>query len=194
MNNRPTTHLDVFEAALLTELKSAVSDAATAAPEGGPAPLGQPHLRQRKRWYIPIAAAAAAALAIALLVPGLGPTPAYAVSGRDNGEVSVRVTRLEGADGLEQALREHGIPADITYLPPGKKCASGRYTALDTPGLSLTIGADMFEVTIPPNAVGKDDTFVLSASVVPFPNGFRAAVDFDIAHGEVAPCQITNAP
>lgn len=190
MNHRSTTHLDAFESALLTELKSVVSEPATAAPQGRSAPPGRTQLRYRKRWYTPIAVTAA--LAVALLTPGLRPTPAYAVSGRNSGEVTVRVTRLEGSHGLEQALREHGIPADITYLPAGKKCASGRYTAVHT-GLTLSVGMDMFEVTIPPNAVGKDDTFVLSAAVIPIPNGFRAMVDYDIAHGAVAPCHIVDA-
>ena len=72
------------------------------------------------------AVAAAAALAIAVLVPGLGPRPAYAVTGRNNGEVIVHVTRLEGADGLEQALLKHGIRADINYLPAGSQGVCAR--------------------------------------------------------------------
>lgn len=117
-----------------------------------------------------------------------------AVSGRNNGEVTVRVNRLEGADGLERALSEHGITADVTYLPADKVCAPGRYAAVDTPGLTLSVSADRFEVTIPPGAVGKDDSFVLSAAVVPLAKGVRVAVDFDIAHGPIAACQVVDAP
>lgn len=191
MNHTSAPELDTFEAALLVELKAAVTEQATAVPQRRPASPERPRSWQRKPWYVPVAGVAAAALA-ALLVPSLWPTPAYAVSGRDNGEVTVRVNRLEGADGLERALREHGIPADITYLPDGKKCAPGRYTAVEAHGLMLSVSAQRFEVTIPPNTVGSGDTFVLSASVVPLPNGVRAMVDFDIAHGAIAPCRIVN--
>jgi hypothetical protein len=194
MTHQSATQLDTFETALLTELKAAVSETATAAPRGGPGTLDRPDVRHLRRWPIPVALAAAAALATALLVPGLSPTPAYAVTGRNDGEVHVRVTRLEGADGLEQALREHGIPADISYLPAGKECAPGRYTDVRTPGMVLGVSLNEFEVTIPPGAVGEDDTFVLSAAVVPIQDGFQATVDFGIAHGAVEPCQVVDSP
>ena len=129
-----------------------------------------------------------------VLVPVLRPTPAYAVTGRNSGEIHVRVNRLEGAAGLEQALAEHGITADVTYLPAGKECARGRYEEVRASGLLLSIGADRFDVTIPPNSVGADNAFVLSASVVLIPNGLRADVDFGIAHGAVAPCRVVDAP
>jgi len=183
--------LDSFETALLAELHEEVRTTASA-PVEVRAQWRQPHAWQRKRW-LAVAATAAAALIIATQV-GLGPTPAYAVTGRNNGEVVVRVNRLEGADGLERALRKHGIPADITYLPFGKECAPGRYPERRTPGMMLSVSADWFEVTIPPDAVGKDDTFVLSAAVVPIPDGFRATTDVGIAQGSVGPCQVVDSP
>lgn len=193
MNHQPVTNLDTFELALLTELKAVVSQTMTT-PEEDCTPDRPPHRRHRSRWQLSIAAAAAAALAVALLVPGVGTTPAYAVTGRNNGEVRVKVNRLEGADSLEQALREHGIPADITYLPENKKCAPDRYAELRTPRLTLSVAADWFEVTIPPGSVGKDDTFVLSAAVVPIPHGVKVTVDFGIAHGAVATCKVVQGP
>jgi hypothetical protein len=120
-------------------------------------------------------------------------TLAYAVSRGINGEVTVRVMRLEGAEGLERALRDHGIAADITYLPEGKQCAPGRYTAVNTPGPTLGVSSEFFEVTIPPGAVGQDDTFVLSAAVVLIQDGVSASVEFDIAHGAVGPCRVIEA-
>ena len=102
--------------------------------------------------------------------------------------------RLEGANQLEQALSDRGIPADVTYLPKGKRCAPDRYTTVPTPGLLLSVSADWFKVTIPANAVGKGDTFVLAAAVVPLENGFKVDVQFDIAHGAIKPCRIIDAP
>lgn len=194
MNAQPSTQLDTFETALLAELKSVVGQRTTTAPDDSCTPSRTPHPWRRSRRRILIAVTAVSVLALVLLVPLLRPTPAYAVTGRNTGEVHVRVNRLEGATGLEQALRQRGIPADITYLPAGKKCASGRYSDVAASGLLLSIGVDRFEVTIPPNSVGKDDTFVLSASVVVIPHGVRVAVDFGIAHGPVAPCRVVDAP
>jgi hypothetical protein len=162
-----------------------------------PRPSRPPH--RRRRWIAAAATAAAAAGAIVTpvidtQVPGLGPAPAYAVTPRHDGEVAVHVSRLEGADSLEQALREHGIAADITYLPYGKQCAPGRYTKRRNPGVELMIGLNEFEVTIPAGAVGKNDTLVLSAAVIPTRNGFDLTVGFGIASGPVKPCQVIDSP
>ena len=67
------------------------------------------------------------------------------------------------------------MASDITYLPPGKSCAPNRYTKRHTPGLVLGMAVEWFDVTIPPDAVGPKDTFVLSASVTPLSNGFKSA-------------------
>lgn len=189
MTDRPATELDPFETALLAELRASLSGTAAAA---GPPPARS--RRARRRWQLAPVAVAAAVLAVALLVPGLRPTPAYAVTGGNDGEVRVEVNRLEGAEGLERALADHGIPADITYLPEGKQCAAGRYVEVRTPGLTLGVSATRFYVTIPPGAVRKGDTFVLDASVVPIPNGARARVSFDVATGPVAPCRVVDSP
>lgn len=108
--------------------------------------------------------------------------------------MTVKVTRLEGAEGLRQALLERGITADITYLPEEKVWQPGRYAAVPTPGLTLSVGADMFKVEIPAGAVGPTDTFVLSAAVTPFENGSESIVAFGITDGPVAPCVMVDAP
>ena len=192
MNDRPATDLDSFESALLVELQEVRSTLGAAVGQHAQA-CYQPRPSHRKRWLV-VAATAAAGLVIALQVPGLGPTPAYAVTGANNGEVIVRVNRLEGADRLEQALGKRGIPADITYLPAGKECAPGRYTDVSPRGLVLAVAVDWFEVTIPPGAVGKGDTFVLSAAVVPVQDGFHATSESAIARGPVKPCHVVDSP
>lgn len=192
MNQRSTENLDAFEVALLNQLHAVVDQQAVVTP---PPVLrgGSTRWQQKRRWQVAGAAAAVVA-GIALLVPALAPTPAYAVTGRNGGEVHVQVNRLEGADGLEQALAEHGITADITYLPPNKECAADRYTVVPTPGLTLSVSAYKFKVTIPADSVGKDETFVLDASVLPISNGVQARVNFDIARGTIAPCAVVDSP
>ncbi len=191
MTNRPSPELDAFEARLLTELRAVVN---AQAPATQPAPPIRTEQRRRRLWYVPVTGAAAAAtVAIALVATVARPTPAYAVSGGNGEEVTVTVTRLEGAEGLQAALRERGIPADITYLPTDKACLPGRYREVDTPGLSLTVGGDLFKVTIPPGAVSQGNIFVLSAAVMPIDKGVRAIVDFGVAKGAVAPCAVVDA-
>lgn len=186
MIDRRDHDLDTFEAALLAELIAAVRQPEPA----DPSPAQPTRLRRRRPWIL----AAAALLAAAVLVPVVRPTPAFAVTGRDNGEVRVKVNRLEGADELERALGKRGIAADITYLPPGKECAPGRYVPIRTPGLSLSVSAYKFWVTIPPGSVGTGDTFVLEASVIPSENGVQATVNFDITAGPIGPCNVIDSP
>lgn len=190
MTNRPSPELDAFEERVLAELMAVVSAQAALA---RPAPLAPARPRQRRFWYAPVAGAAAAVVAIALVATAIRPTPAYAVSGGNGQDVTVKVTRLEGAEALEGALRERGIVADITYLPSDKACQPGRYAEVDTPGLSLGVGADLFEVMIPAGSVGEGDTFVLSAAVTPIDRGVRAIVEFGVAQGAVAPCAVVDA-
>ena len=195
MSDRPSPDLDTFEVLLLTELRAVVEQQAAAA---RPAPSAQParvRRHRRRTWYVSLAGAAAATVAIALLLTVARPTPGYAVSGRDGQEITVTVTRLEGAGALEEALRERGVAADITYLPTGTACRDGRYDEVDAPGLALSVGADLFEVTIPPGSVGRGETFVLSAAVTPLDDGTGAhvVVGYGIAAGPVAPCTTVAA-
>lgn len=185
--------LDSFETALLAQLKQHIDSQTANGPAIGPLPTHDPPRRPQRR-YAALVLVAAAVTAIAILTHAIWPTPAFAVTGRNGREVTVKVMRLEGADQLEQALSDRGIPADVTYLPPGKKCAPGRYQSVHTPGLALSVSSDRFKVTIPAHAVGKGDTFVLAAAVVPIENGVKADVEFDIAHGPVGPCHPVDAP
>jgi hypothetical protein len=104
------TQLDIFEAALLTELREHVSNRA-------------PQRRPGRRWAAGILAAAAVAGAFFATGIGGGPaaTPAYAVQVDDDGSVVVTIHALEDAAGLESALADQGIDADVSYgqMPAG---------------------------------------------------------------------------
>ena len=83
--------------------------------------------------------------------------------------MTVEIRAPGDADGLRRALADHGIPAVITYLPELRACAPGRYAEVEraTSGMSVSVGADALEVTIPPGTVRDGETFVLVRSVLP---------------------------
>ena len=98
MTNRAP--LDTFETALLGELREHVADRRTTST----APTSW-----RRRL---VALAAVAATAVAGFA--LRPDPAFAVDAKD-GDIVVTISSLEDADGLEQALADKGVTADVDY-------------------------------------------------------------------------------
>lgn len=102
--------LDSFESALLSELRDVVAERSAT----------QPH-RRRKPLLVAAAAAATVAASVGAVVFGFGaggPAPAsaaYSVSAEDDGDIVVHIRRLDDADGLERALAEHGITAEVSY-------------------------------------------------------------------------------
>ncbi len=114
MNTHPAhpRPLDHFESALLTELREHV------ATRPAPEVVADPPRRHRRRWAVGVAVAAAAATAVVIASPGgPGASPAYAVSESADGDVVVTIHRIEDSAGLEAALREHGIDADVSFQP-----------------------------------------------------------------------------
>ena len=193
------TRLASFEPRLLHELRAQVASTPAPAP------------RRHRRLAGGLVVAATAALAGVILVPGLGAGPAYSVQEGNAGEVEVEVHRLEDAAGLEAALADHGIAADIRYLPWGQACAPGRYQAVDRriPGMTASIGSDLLRIVLPPGAVREGETFVMWVSGremtaaeladrgaeegVQVLDGHRSRVEFDVAAGPVAPCDVVPA-
>lgn len=196
-----STQLDSFEERLLAELRDYVAE---------PAAAGRRHEQRSRRLgsfrYVLRGIAVAAAIGAILMVPGLGSTPAYSVGEGNAGEVYVQINRPEDAAGLERALEEHGINADITYLPALQTCAPGRYTEVDREtNMLASISEQHISVTLAPDTVRDGETFVLTWSVEPLTDeeleqigtqdgenavdGFSTKVDFAVATGAVAPCQ-----
>lgn len=101
--------LDSFESALLSELRDVVTERSASQP------------RRRKPLLVAVAAAATVAASVGAVVFGLGPggpapaSAAYSVSTQADGDIVVKIRRLDDADGLERALAEHGITAKVSY-------------------------------------------------------------------------------
>jgi hypothetical protein len=72
---------------------------------------------------------ALAAIAVALVVSAGGDntSKAFAVEPQDGGGVTIRIYSLEDASGLEAALEDAGIKAQVTWLAAGKVCREPHY-------------------------------------------------------------------
>lgn len=193
-----------FEDRLLHELRSTVAANPAAGRERGrswtwPAP---------KRLALAGAAAvlvAVAAAAAVQLVSG-GAAPAYAVNTNDDGTVTVEISSLGDAAGLESKLRDAGIRAVVQYLPPGKACKQPWPTA--TPGDHATKGGP--EGTAIKGGVARsegrtrftisrnlpaDETLVIMTQVGgPSEETGPSSIAITLAHGDVLPCEIVDAP
>jgi hypothetical protein len=76
------------------------------------------------------AATALAAIAVALIVSAGGDdsSRAFAVEPREGGGVTIKIYSLEDASGLEAALEDAGIEAQVNWLAAGKVCREPHYT------------------------------------------------------------------
>jgi hypothetical protein len=121
-----------FEQRLLARLKAVVVErgAAASAAEAAEAQAATPAWRRRGPRLALGAGVALAAIAVALIVSAGGdnPSKAFAVEPQQGGGVKIKIYSLEDASGLEQALKEAGIKAQVTWLPAGKVCREPHYT------------------------------------------------------------------
>jgi hypothetical protein len=134
------------------------------------------------------AAGVAAVATVAVIVSGGTGTPAYAVTSGADGSVDTTINRLQDADGLEAALAEEGINADITFLPAGQTCVEprGEQGEVDAGKLNVIIDKDnKISFDIKAGQIPADHTLVLvviGQDSVPIAN-------LQVIKGEVAPCE-----
>ncbi|MFB6723403.1 hypothetical protein ACFCV3_24695 [Kribbella sp. NPDC056345] len=107
--------MNTFEDKLLAELRTVVAER--------PVDIRR---KRPKRLLVGIAACLTLAAGTAVAVPMLGgeqaTSPAYAVTTEADGKVRVRIYNFTDAAGLEKRIRAAGVRAEVTVLPPGKKC------------------------------------------------------------------------
>jgi hypothetical protein len=121
-----------FEERLLHQLKHVVAQ--TPAPQPvAPATRRVPLASRipRRRLALSgagLATAVAASAAAVLATSGGVASPAYAVQSRANGTVSVSISDLRDAAGLERRLRAAGIPAIVNYVAEPERCAGAAGT------------------------------------------------------------------
>ena len=213
-----TEPYDSFELALLAVLKDEVAEMAaseawtgsTGSPHGScqetahrfaePARAGLrgTHRRSRRRQTVAVAAAIAA---VASAVPLATSTPAYAIERDSSGNVTVTITRLDDAVGLERELGANGVTARVTYLPAGYQCdPRDNPPAPGAAGIAASVDGDGLHFTIPRGAVGADQTLLLDLSNPPQaqtnpsqggPSGIMLGTS--IAAKPVAPCRAVDS-
>lgn len=186
MNTVTEEPLDAFESRLLTELRVVV-DERSDTPERAPKPMPTAH----RPWAL---AGVAAAAATGLVVWNVASpdSPAYAVDEHSDGSVTFSLFKSGAADGLETALAEAGISADITALPLGQMCAPGRYTAADV-DIHQYIDAQTHgtPITVPADLLAPGETLVVEfrGDASDLSPGVTIAVGVEVAEGPVRPCE-----
>lgn len=199
MNDSP----DSFESRLLTRLREHVETTSPATGRAGER-FGPRRTRGRLVWTA--LAVASVATAVVVVVPGIGAEPAYSVQEGNSGEIEVEVNRIEDAEGLEAALADVGVTAEITYVPGGRQCERDGLdgVARADRGISLELGSDRFIISLAPGTVRDDETLVVDVSVEHLPDepanedglstsgGTRSWVDARIVQGAVAPCRVVD--
>ena len=188
------TQLDSFESKLLTALREHVDAGASAYPTLASHPM--PHHRPRRRRLVLAMGVVAAAVGGVMFLPGIGNTPAYSVQEGNAGKIEVQVNRFEDAAGLEAALAEHGVNAQITYVPDGGQCTPGRYEPIPRKGITLTMGSNLFRITLDPGTARDDEILVVDASILRLPDGIDPKTGFEQTDGSrvIVQAELAHAP
>jgi hypothetical protein len=114
-----------FEERLLVRLKAVVAERGAAAAGSGAPVATAPGPRRRRPLRLALAGAAVLAVAAVVLVVSSGgdsTSRAFAVQPLSGGGVAIKIYSLEDTDGLEEALKQAGIPAQIDWLAAQTTC------------------------------------------------------------------------
>jgi len=192
-----------FEDRLLSELRAVVAERASLEGVERNRPYAAESLhggrRLAPRLVFGGAAVAAVAAGVLAVSSGTGDTSsAFAVEPQGDGMVRVEISSLSDAQGLEKALAEAGVKADVNYLAAGMACREPRFTPTadkrqrgETSGSIRQTDAGVV-FTITRAGIGSDDTLLITAS--PGPEGMGDMVGVQIAEGAVSACDPVPAP
>ncbi|MGH2906982.1 MAG: hypothetical protein ACRDKI_09485 [Solirubrobacterales bacterium] len=166
-----------FEDRLLSELRQYVAARPQEAPSVTmtPTPVRSPGRRYR---YAAAGATLAAIAGVAFLVGHDEASPAYAVETTDNGTISVEISSLEDASGLQSKLRAAGINAYVDYVPDGKACKGPRFKNDQGDGQFSEQG---FAAKVAPTGANEES---LDSSGGPLPPGGKGERHFKVKGGD----------
>jgi hypothetical protein len=140
--------------------------------------------------------AATAAIAVPLLT-GSEP-PAYAVTKNSNGTIRVQINEFRDSDKLERDLGAMGVPADVTYLKPGKWCKPDRGAVVA--GSDKVARMRKGGMDIDPKHIGKNQTLLLQLAESDGPASGPAKPQVlwqaraSVIQGKVKPCVVVDDP
>jgi hypothetical protein len=135
----------------------------------------------------------AAALGVGAAVTLTG-SAAYAVDLNDDGTVRVEVNDTKDAEGLEQALADHGIKAKVDFPPDGYKCNPDRFTSVGDGDAGVTStgyadGSFVWQVDPTNYSLDGDVTLVIEISQGWFDEGVQTRSGAKhVAKGSVGEC------
>jgi hypothetical protein len=202
-----------FEERLLAELRGLVAAQPSSPGRGRRSPgawlAAPPRRRPALLGGAAVLAAGAAVAGVALLSGGA--SAAYAVSTNDDGTVTVEISSLADAAGLQRELGEAGVRAVVQYLPPGKACKDSWFTQAESPGGPGSPGGE------PPTKGGvqhtpdgstrftisrhlsADQTLVIMTQTsagpgVPAGAEGPSSIGVALAKGQVGSCEVVDAP
>jgi hypothetical protein len=165
-----TTKLS-FEDRLLDQLRQVVATNPT------PPALATRRWPHRRLTLAGTGVATATVAAVLVAMAGSGAPNAFAVDTQPNGTVTVHISSLSDATGLQSRLRAAGIPAFVSYAancaPPTAPAASGTYPTGEASGVQQS----------PVPAADQNDA--VTAQVTKDADG----VTFKIDPGQVSPDQ-----
>jgi hypothetical protein len=173
------TQLDPFETRLLAELRQVVAEQAATGARSAQS-------NRLLRWGAVAATLAVAAGAVTFQLTGA--TPAFAVDPAPDGSVTVKVRRLEGAQGLQADLAKAGIKADVSFNAPFMQCQMDRGKAVTDVALypwTYQAADGGYEMWIPPHLLKPGQTLVIDSS---WPGPGAWALGIGVIEGPVAPC------
>jgi hypothetical protein len=209
-----------YQERLLTELRALAEHNAVQSP---PEPASKRGVARRPKLVLAGIAGGVcvASAAIALTGGDGGGSTAYAVESHDDGSVTVEISRLEDAAGLERQLRAAGVPAEVDFLPLGRSCREPRFQPAPERTLKLfggltipvTLGAvatgptglerrlvDEVSFTLQTGETGDlraGETLVITSRQGQHPRAepsqTMTSITLAIAQGDVAPCDPVQA-
>ena len=162
-----------FEDRLLRELRQVVAER--------PAPAtGSRRRTPRTRLALGGVGIAAATIAIAVIATGSNVTPnAYAVESHANGAVTVSITALRDANGLQSSLRAAGVPAVVDYVTAGSGTCPTTPPAI-VAGKGTDTGPVLVQGSSSSTGSSGPSTHVVAAGAVP-PGDVTAATATAVA-------------
>jgi hypothetical protein len=199
-----------FEDRLLAELRATV---ARREPETDPdAWRDTPSWRRPSRLALAGVVATGTAAAALIFSAGGGETStAYAVTPQGDGKVNVKILSLSDPGGLQKALDDVGVPAEVDFEGEAPGCEPSSWQSTDAEPAQ---GAETVQVesipakpmatvaapaageaasfTVAPEQVPPGKTLVVTA--VPDSEGGVAGVQVKVAEGQAGACEAASAP